>query len=499
MPATLLRLASISKSFAGIRALDNVTFELSRGEIHGLVGENGAGKSTLVAMITGAQRPESGTIELIGQTLPHLTPAKARDLGMACIYQHPALFADLTVAENIALRTERYSGFQRVSWKAQRQRARELLERVGGGIVPETTANKLSMPQQQLVEIACALGAEAQVIIMDEPTASLTQREQHLLFRVVRELRSQGVGIIYVSHRLEEVFALADRVTVLRDGRHVSTSLTQDLTPASLIRLMVGRELSPTPKRKSTPTEVVLRVQNLGCSASGIRDISFELRSGEILGLAGLVGAGRTELGQTLFGITPADEGEMQLDGQEVVLNSPQAAIEQGIAYVPEDRVRHGVILDLPVEQNVTMASHQRLFPGGWLQPQIERRQAEEYIDALNIRPNAAQALASSLSGGNQQKVSLSRWIVTHPKVLILDEPTQGVDVGAKNEIHGIIRELASRGLAVLLISSDLPELLALSDRIGVMHKGRLVSWLPAEADPHEIMTAAFGQSGNIS
>jgi rhamnose transport system ATP-binding protein len=495
----LLRLTKISKSFAAVRALVEVSFELLPGEVHALVGENGAGKSTLVQVVTGAQRPDSGTIELNGQVVDHLAPGHARQLGVACIYQHPALFPDLSVAENIALRLEQSPAFRRVDWKAQRRRAQELLNQIGTGIFPETPVRDLSMPHQQLVEIACALEANARIVIMDEPTASLTQREQHLLFAVVRDLRRRGAGVIYVSHRLEEVFALADRVTVLRDGQSVSTCRADDLTESSLIRLMVGRELSSAPMPKNPSGPVVLSVQNLGCSLSGVRGISFELRAGEILGLAGLVGAGRTEFARSLFGITPADAGEIRLEGCPVVLDTPQAAVTHGVAYVPEDRVRHGIILDLPVEQNVTLASHQRLFPGGWLRHSVEQGVAEEYIRALNIKPPIPQALASSLSGGNQQKVSLARWLAAKPKVLILDEPTQGVDVAAKSEIHSIIRELARQGLAVLLISSDLPELLALSDQIGVMRAGTLISMLPAKTDPHQIMAAAFGQTFNIA
>jgi rhamnose transport system ATP-binding protein len=496
MTAPRFGLTNVNKSFGGVHALKAVSFELLPGEVHALVGENGAGKSTLVKLITGALQPDAGTIEVEGEPIDHLTPARARQLGIACIYQQPALFPDLTVAENIALRLEASSAFRRIDWPRQREQARRLLERVGAEISAETRVRDLSMPHQQLVEIACAVGAEAHVVIMDEPTASLTHREQHLLFAVVRDLKERGAGVVYVSHRLEEVFALADRVTVLRDGEGIRTCPANDLDEASLIRLMVGRDLAlGGAVGAAAPGPAVLSLRGLGCSLSGVRDINLDLRSGEILGLAGLVGAGRTELARTLFGITPADSGQIVIAGQSVKIGSPQCAVEQGIAYVPEDRARHGIILDLPIEQNITLAVHSRVFPRGWLRADTEKRLTLEYMLALDVKATGPAAQASSLSGGNQQKVSVARWLATKPKVLILDEPTQGVDVGAKGELHKIIRKLAGEGLAVLLISSELPEVIGLSDRIGVMRAGRLVALLPGRSDPHEVMAAAFGQT----
>jgi rhamnose transport system ATP-binding protein len=513
MSAPLLRLIEIDKSFDGAHALKTVSLDLLPGEVHALVGENGAGKSTLVKVITGAVLPDAGEIEISGNPVSHLSPAMARQLGVVCIYQHPALFPDLTVAENIGLRVERPAPFGRFDWQKQRALANQLLSRIGAVISPGTLVGRLSMPHQQLVEIACAIGANARTVIMDEPTASLTQHEQHLLFEAVAKLRTQGVGIIYVSHRLDEVFALADRVTVLRDGQHVRTCRTSDFTEQGLIRLMVGRELSSAQQtsptdlsasastlensdetQRETALSAALSLRNVSCVESGVWDISLELRAGEILGLAGLVGAGRTELAQTIFGLTPADAGEILVNGDPLVLDSPKTAVAHGIAYVPEDRTKHGIILGLPVEQNLTMAIHRKIFPGGWLRPGAERNYASEYIRALDIRPAAPEVRASSLSGGNQQKVAVARWLATKPRILILDEPTQGVDVGAKKQLHELIRRLAQNGLAVLLISSDLPELLALSDRIGVMREGRLVSLLPAKTDPHEVMAAAFGR-----
>ncbi|HYR58179.1 MAG TPA: sugar ABC transporter ATP-binding protein, partial [Chthoniobacteraceae bacterium] len=355
---------------------------------------------------------------------------------------------------------------------------------------------ELSMPEQQLVEIACALGSGARVIIMDEPTASLTQKEQHLLFAVVRDLRARGVGVIYISHRLEEIFALADRVTVLRDGESVGTNRVDDVNEAALIRMMVGREVSHIyPPSESAPGAPVLALRGVGCRAGGIHGVTLDLRAGEIVGLAGMVGAGRTELARVLFGLTPADAGEILLRGQRVEIRSPRQAVEQGIAYVPEDRRRHGVILEMAITENMTMAIQPRLFPGAWLRFDRERELAERFIRDLAVKAAGSDAPAGSLSGGNQQKVALARWLATKPRLLILDEPTQGVDVGAKSEIHKIIRRLAADGLAVLMISSDLPEIVGMSDRIAVMRGGTITAMIPGGADPHDVMAAALGQA----
>jgi rhamnose transport system ATP-binding protein len=525
MSAPLLQLTSVTKSFGAVRALKGVSFDLRAGEVHALLGENGAGKSTLIKVITGAHQPDGGTIDINGQRVPHLTPATAHKLGIACIYQQPALFPDLSVAENIGVRLEKVHPLARVNWVARRELAGQLLHRIGAEISPDAEVRSLSMPEQQLVEIACALGAGARIVIMDEPTASLTQKEVELLFAVVRELRASSVGVIYISHRLEEIFALADRVTVLRDGESVGTrlvgssrgneALTENaecgvrsaesaqslLTSAAtiaegeLIKLMVGREVSSIfPPAEGEPGAVVLSLKNLGCVTSGVQNVTLDVRAGEIVGLAGLVGAGRTELARVLFGLTPADSGEIILNGQRVTITSPQEAVAHGIAYVPEDRRRHGVILEMPVAHNMTMAIHERLFPGTWLRFGAERNLAQEFIRDLDVRTTGPEAPGGSLSGGNQQKVSLARWLATKPKLLILDEPTQGVDVGAKAEIHKIIRRLAKDGMAVLMISSDLPEVLGTSDRIAVMRGGSIVAMLAGKSDAHDVMAAALGQ-----
>jgi rhamnose transport system ATP-binding protein len=518
MSAPLLQLTSVTKAFGAVRALKGVSLDLRAGEVHALLGENGAGKSTLIKVITGVHQPDGGSIEINGQSVAHLTPAAARHLGIACIYQQPALFPDLTVAENIGVRLEKVRPLARVNWSARRRLAGELLHRIGAEISPESEVRSLSMPEQQLVEIACALGAGARIIIMDEPTASLTQKEVELLFGVVRELRASGVGIIYISHRLEEIFVIADRVTVLRDGESVGTRLIRDSqreptqsTPSEssscvtsaamvsepeLIKLMVGREVSSVclPAESATG-DVVLSLKNLGCAASGVKNITLDVRAGEVVGLAGLVGAGRTELARVLFGLTPADAGEIILNGQRVVITTPREAVAHGIAYVPEDRRQHGVVLEMPIAHNMTMAIHRRLFPGSWLRFGAEQNLAQQFIRDLAVKTAGPDAPGGSLSGGNQQKVSLARWLATRPKLLILDEPTQGVDVGAKSEIHRIIRRLAADGLAVLMISSDLPEVLGMSDRIAVMRGGTITAMLPGKSDAHAVMAAALGQA----
>lgn len=493
--APLLQLRNVTKSFGAVRALRGVSFALEPGEVHALLGENGAGKSTLIKILTGAHAPDGGEIVIGGEAHAALTPTRARQLGVACIYQQPALFPDLSVAENIALRLEKTSPLHLVRWRERRARAAELLRRIGAEIDPAAEVRALSMPEQQLVEIACALGAGARIVVMDEPTASLTQKEQHLLFAVVRELRASGVGVIYISHRLEEIFALADRVTVLRDGESVGANRVDDLDETALIRMMVGREVAAAfPARGGAAGETVLALRGVGCAASGVHGIDLDVRAGEVVGLAGLVGTGRTELARILFGLTPAEAGEISLRGQPVRIFDPRAAIALGIGFVPEDRRRHGVILEMPVAANITMALHPRLFPGGWLRRDAERELARQFIGELGVKTDGSEALAGSLSGGNQQKVALARWLATRPALLILDEPTQGVDIGAKSEIHRLIRQLARDGLAVLLISSDLPEILGMSDRIAVMRGGTIVAELPGGSDAHEVMSAALGQ-----
>jgi rhamnose transport system ATP-binding protein len=491
----LLRLTNVSKSFAGLRALQGVSFELRAGEVHALIGENGAGKTTLIKMITGALTSDEGTLEIDGQLISQNDPVQAHKLGIAAIYQQPALFPDLTVAENIALGREPSGGWRRIRWRQRRIQARQLLDRVGARIDPDVEVRQLSMPEQQLVEIARALGTNARILIMDEPTASLSDREVENLFRVIRELRGQAVGIIYISHRLEELSQIADRVTALRDGMLIGTRLMAEVGRADLIHMMVGRELAAVfPKTAVVPGDVVLEARHLGCRQSGVHDVNLNVRAAEILGLAGLVGAGRTELARVLFGVTPADHGEIRLCGRPVAIRHPSHAVELGIAYVPEDRRRHGVILDLPVAANTTLAILHRIASRGWLRFRREQAIAADFVNRLGIKTASLTAPVYQLSGGNQQKVALARWLATDPAVLILDEPTQGIDVGAKAEIHRLVSALAAQGLAILMISSELPEILGMSGRIAVMHAGTIAGILErSEATQEKILSLALG------
>jgi rhamnose transport system ATP-binding protein len=493
--SALLHAVNVTKSYAGVEALRDASFELRAGEVHALIGENGAGKSTLVKILTGAAQADCGEIRLNGQRITHNSPCLAKSLGIAAIYQQPALFHELTVAENIALGLEPAGLWRRIDWSERRRRAAELLRLVGARMDIDAYAGDLSMPQQQLVEIARAAGADAKILIMDEPTASLPEEDAQNLFRVIRRLCAQGAGITYVSHRLEELAVIADRVTVLRDGRTIETKLMAEVNFRELIQLMVGRELSAIfPKRKVEPGDVVLELRRLGCRAAGVSDVSLSVRAGEILGLAGLVGAGRTELAETIFGLTPSDSGEILLRGKPVRITSPAQAIECGIAYLPEDRRRHGVIPAMPVSANITLASLAHLSRFGSMDFRREREIAAGYARRFAIRTPAIFARVSTLSGGNQQKVALSRWLATKPSVLVLDEPTQGIDVGAKAEIHALMCDLAAQGAAILMISSELPEILGMSDRIAVMHGRTIAGTLDrSEAMQAKILALALG------
>ncbi len=492
---TLLRATGISKSFAGIHALRDVSFELLPGEVHALVGENGAGKSTLVKILTGAYQADEGQLEVAGQPVTNNDPVKSRALGIAAIYQQPALFPDLSVAENMALGVEPGGAWRSVRWSQRRQRAKQLLDGVSAAINPEATVRDLTMPEQQLVEIARALGADTRILIMDEPTASLSEREVSKLFKVIGDLRNHGVGIIYISHRLEELFEVGDRVTVLRDGVEVGRHRLTDIDRGRLIRLMVGRELSAAyPKVQAQRGAVVLELSGVGCRESGVRDVNLSLRAGEIVGLAGLVGAGRTELAQILFGLNPADAGSMRVHGKTASIRSPGHAMKLGIAYLPEDRRRHGVVLDMPLTGNVTLAILSQVAKFGLLNFARERSLAESFVQQLGIKTDSIESPVGNLSGGNQQKVALARWLAARPSILILDEPTQGIDVGAKWEIYRLMTELAAKGMAILMISSELPEILGMSDRIAVMHAGTLVGTLDrTDADQEKIMALALG------
>ncbi len=494
----LLEANGISKSYSGVRALKNVSFDLQPGEVHALVGENGAGKSTLIKVVTGAVAHDSGTLRIQGTAVQRHNPVQAHHLGIAVVYQQPALFPDLTVAENIALGLETGGVWRRIDWKARERQAREVLERAGASIDPHARVSTLSMPEQQIVEIAKAIGAKAKILILDEPTASLTEREVERLFQVIAALRSQGAGIVYISHRLEEIAAIADRVTVLRDGETIATRHAKGLSHAELIRLMVGREISAIFPKRSVPIgEIALEIRNLHSRAAGIRGVSLQVRAGEILGISGLVGSGRTQLAETIFGLTPAESGEILLRGQSVAIACPADAIRHGIAYLPEDRRQHGVVLSMPISANISLANLSGICRKGLIDGAAENALASAYVKQLQVKSRSIHAEAGSLSGGNQQKVALARWLATQPKILILDEPTQGVDVGSKSEIHQLIVDLAERGLAIVMISSELPEILGMSDRIAVMRGGKIAGIVAREdATQENLLALALGHTG---
>lgn len=488
----LLEMSGVSKTYPGVRALKNVRMSLAHGEVHTLVGENGAGKSTLIKIISGVETPDPGASFILkGAPIPaDWSPKLSEECGIAVIYQQPTLFPELTVAENLLI--GRDGNF--ISWKSRFARCKDIFARVGADIRPDVPVSSLRMAEKQLIEIARALDREADIIIMDEPTASLPQTDAERLLALIHRLRSEGKGIIYISHRLEEVTALADRVTVLRDGEFQGCLPAAEISRDRLVAMMAGREVAAMyPKEKQTPGDVYLDLQGISNDAYGIRDISLSLRKGEIVGLAGLVGSGRTELARTLFGVSPATAGEMVLNGLPCRIENVADAIEKGLAYLPEDRLEHGVIAQMSIGENITLPSLKKFTRLLTIDESAEDRTAAYMAKELQIKAESIYTPVSQLSGGNQQKTSLARWLATNPSVLILDEPTQGIDVGAKAEVHKIISEMAKRGIAILLISSELPELMAIADRILVMAKGRLVGELdPAKSTQQDVLNLAF-------
>jgi rhamnose transport system ATP-binding protein len=489
-------LRNVSKRFGATQALEDVSFSLQASEVHALVGENGAGKSTLVKVLGGLYTPDSGSVLIGGEPVSISGPAHARTLGVAVVHQEPRLFPDLTVAENVFIGHAPVGSFGTVGWKHMHGAAEELFAELDVHLDGGAPVRGLSMADQQLIEIAKALSLNARVLILDEPTASLSAHEVDRLFTIVRRLRAQGVAVLFVTHRLDEVFELSDRATVLRDGRHVITAETSSLSTADLVRHMVGRAVSLFPKVETPIGDALLEVSGLS-RAGSFTDIGFDVHAGEIVGLAGLVGAGRTEVARVLFGIDRKTSGEVRLDGKPVDFASPSAALHAGIAYLPEDRHQEGLVLDFSIAENVTLPILSRLFPGLLIRPSRERTVAREQTARLNVRSTGVDQLVGALSGGNQQKVVLAKWLASKPRVLILDEPTRGIDIGAKVEVHRIISELATSGLGIILISSDLPEVLAMSDRIIVLHEGRITAEIPRDrATEERVMFAATGSTG---
>ena len=493
-----IELVGIAKQFGTVQVLRGVDLNLYPGEVHALVGENGAGKSTLVKLLAGIHHPDAGVIKIGGKEVELHNPIQARNFGIAVIHQEPTLFPDLNVAENVYMGRHPRDRFGRVDWKRMYQEVEHLLASLGVHLNVYTPVQGLSVADQQLVEIAKALSLDSRVLIMDEPTAALSAHEVHELFAIVRQLRERGVAILFVSHRLEEIFELADRVTILRDGGRVAAAPIAELTTEQIIRQMVGRELETLyPKSAVEPGEVMLDVRHLTRNAT-FEDVSFQVRRGEILGFAGLVGAGRTEVARVVFGIDRANAGEIRIGGKLVQVHSPKTAMKYGIAYVPEDRHQHGLIMDFSIARNMTLPVLRQTSLFGLVNQRREREIAADYSTQLQVRSAGIDQLVKALSGGNQQKVVLAKWLITNPSVLILDEPTRGIDVGSKAEVHRIISELASKGLAIILISSDLPEVLAMADRVLVMHEGRIAAeFTHAEVDQEKVMFAATGQVMN--
>lgn len=492
----LLSARGISKQFAGVEVLTDVDLDLREGEIHALLGENGAGKSTFAKIISGVYRPTRGTMRLSGQEVEVPSPLAAQRLGITLIHQEPISFPDLSVAENLFIGRGDGGPLSRVPWAQMSARARELMDLLGVRIDVTEPMRGLSIADQQMVEIARALDSDSRLIIMDEPTAPLTPNEVATLFGIVRRMRDEGRTIIFISHRLEEVRELCDRATIFRDGRLVATRDVAGLEDDEIIRLMIGRPLGEHMRKQSAAIgEVALQVQGL-TREPRFRDISFSLHKGEILGLAGLVGAGRTDVARALFGIAPAESGSVRIGGHEVTIRDPHTAIANHIAFVPEDRAASGLFGALPVEQNITAAVPRRIAPGWIVRSRLARSLARQTVERLDIRLASMRQPIAELSGGNQQKAILGRWLLTDPEVMILDEPTRGIDVGVKAQFYEEIGALAADGKAILLISSELPELLALCDRILVMSEGEMTAEFAREdATQEAIMRAAVPRS----
>jgi rhamnose transport system ATP-binding protein len=497
MPETTPRLVldKAAKSFGAVVALGDGSVTLYPGEAHALLGENGAGKSTLVKILGGVYRPDGGTLTIDGEVVEFSGPAAAQAAGVSIIYQEPSLFADLTVAENIFIGRQPLGAARRIDRRAMERDAREIFARLGVQLDPSRLARGLSVADQQIVEIAKALSFNARVLVMDEPTAALTSVEVLRLFEVINTLRSHGAAVLFISHRLEEVFVCCQRVTVMRDGRFVRTAPIDDLTIDDIIRSMVGRDLEALfPKTQTTAGDTVLEVHDL--NTDGVfHDISFSVRKGEIVALAGLVGAGRSEVARAIFGIDKRTSGVVRMNGRALPSGNARAAMAAGMALVPEDRRQQGLVMDLGIDQNVALGSLSRLSHLGLIFRSNERKLASTWAAKLQLKFSRLRNAVSTLSGGNQQKVVLGKWLARGPQVLIIDEPTRGIDVGTKAEVHRILDGLVADGMAVLMISSELPEVLGMADRVLVLREGRLTAELSrAEADENSIMRAATGQ-----
>ncbi|MBE3580069.1 MAG: sugar ABC transporter ATP-binding protein [Thermoanaerobacteraceae bacterium] len=488
-----VEMRGISKSFGGVKALQDVDFCVRKGEIHGLIGENGAGKSTLMKILGGAVQKDAGEILIEGRKVNISDPRTARRLGIAVIYQELALAPDLSVAENIFL--GRLSSTPFIKWEELHQKASELIEGLGFNIDPRHVVGELSVAHQQVVEICKALSENSRVLVLDEPSAVLATQELQKLFHLLLNLKERGVSIVYISHRLEEVLEITDTITVLKDGKKVGTVKSKNTDKEELIQMMIGRTLeSMFPSRHAKVGQEVLRVEHLKCGRR-VQDVSLTVREGEVVGIAGLVGAGRTETARAIFGADKKDEGRILIGGKPVLIKSPSDSVRNGLGLLPEDRKTQGVVLSMPVKANITMSSLRRITSlPGWISHRKENIIVDQIIERLRIKTNSPEQEVSELSGGNQQKVAVSKWLAAECKVIILDEPTRGVDVGAKVEIYRLINELAERGMGVLMISSEIPELIGMCDRVIVMREGRVVGEISQnELSEERIFRLAIG------
>ncbi len=493
MGDVILTMKGIDKSFPGVHALDHVDLEVRKGEVHALMGENGAGKSTLMKVLTGIYHKDSGSITYEGKEVEFTNPREAQDAGIVIVHQELNMMGHLTVAQNIFIGREFMNG-KLIDDKKMNEEAKKLFDQLGIDIDPKETMSRLTVGKQQMCEIAKAISHDAKVIIFDEPSAALTESEIEELFKIIRDLREKQLGIVYISHRMDEIKVITDRVTVMRDGGYVGTLITKDSTKDDIINMMVGRVIYEDPKTESQvapDAPVVLKVEHLNAGRM-VKDVSFELHKGEILGFSGLMGAGRTETARALFGADPKESGDIYVNGKKVEIKTPQDAVKCGIGYLSEDRKRYGIVVDKTVAENSTMASLENFMKGIFIDKKKEKNVAEEYVEALKTKTPSVDQLVVNLSGGNQQKVVIAKWLVRNCDILIFDEPTRGIDVGAKSEIYHLMNELVAQGKSIIMISSEMTEILRMSDRIVVMCEGRKTGELGIEeATQERIMHAA--------
>ena len=491
-----IEMKGIDKAFGSNQVLKNAGFFLKDGEVHALMGENGAGKSTLMKILTGVYTRDAGTVLVDGKEVMYKNPQEAEKAGIVFIYQELNVLFDLTVEENLFMGKEITKGFGICDKKAMRAKAKEVMDKMGVNIPVDAVMSDLSVGQQQMVEICKALMADAKVIIMDEPTAALTASETRGLFEVINSLRKKGVSIVYISHRMEEIFELCDRITVLRDGEYVGTENISEIDLEHVVQMMIGRTIGERfPKRESHIGAEVLRVEGL-TSGKLFKDVHFDVKAGEVLGVSGLMGAGRTEIMQALFGNLPLDAGKIYIEGKEVTIKNPRQAIANGIGFITEDRKVEGLLLEKSIAENIHIANLGKVSNGFVLNKEKQLNLVKKGIEEFKVRCFGPEHECGNLSGGNQQKIVLAKWVYTDPKILILDEPTRGVDIGAKKEIYNIINQMAADGVAVIMVSSELPEVLGMSDRIVVVHEGKITGILDAaEADQAKVMTLATGGS----